>query len=173
MRHIVDKSLSDRFILIDTDNTFSQSWTCKSFSAKMPGNRTWCKGGSLGKGDQVTRGVSVWQDETWSTWALYQGAWGSENDCSQMYTDRLEYQGPRRGSRNEDSGKEPRIETGKEEPDHGLVASLGSRQEIFWLSTTYCSGSRQEWKKRNRLVQGLGAQTLQRESWVGLWLCSS
>lgn len=27
MRHIVDKSLSDRFILTDTDNIFSQSWT--------------------------------------------------------------------------------------------------------------------------------------------------
>lgn len=80
-----------------------------------------------------------------------------------MYTDRLEYQGPRRGSRNEDSGKEPRIETGKEESDHGLVASLFKARDLLALDNLLLRKQTRMKEKEQACAGSRGADTAERE----------
>lgn len=49
------------------------------------------------------------------------------------HKDRVEYRGPKRESKSENSGMERKTDFGEEELDYGVAASQGSRQGIVQL----------------------------------------
>lgn len=84
----------------------------------------------------------------------------------------MEYQGPRRGSRNGDSGKEPRIETGRgTRPWFGCLTGLKARDHLALDNLLLRKQTRMKEKKQACAAGFRGVGTGERQSWFGLWLC--